>query len=200
MASPTQISNAIAFGQAYFVSLLDIDTANSTSGFPVINKPKRSCLKSLINALSWDLAGGVNDSTTTAIYELLLNEIGSYSGATLVIDPNVIIPGTTIIVNNGSGTNFNQSGKIFFNNVFSFNLPNYNSVYYPLYGNSPDFVLVTEDTTNPSNPIWQQDTSTVPVFTYATPGDATTPLVNVTWVWGGQTSGYIVISGLKPTT
>lgn len=198
MATVENISNAIAFGQAYFVSLQDIDTANAGAGFPVTNKPKLSCLKSLVNALSWDLADGVNDDTTTAIYELLLNETAPYSGMGIIVDPNVIIPCTTIIVN-GGGSSFSQSKPIFFNNVFSFDLPTYNTTYYPLYGNNPDFVLVTVDNSDPSNPIWQQDTATVPIFTYATPGDATTPLVNTTWTWGGQTSGYVVISGLKPT-
>jgi hypothetical protein len=128
-------------------------------------------------------------------YTCLSSFVGTFAGG--AINPNAQSPG--IIIEIIDSSNYNQSDKIFFGPAFTYVISNYNSLYYPLYGNNPDIFLVTVDTTDPLNPVWQQDTATVPIFGYLTPNDATTPLVSITWTWGASTSGYIIISGLKPS-
>lgn len=190
MATIQQINSAILTGDAYFAYLLNINTNNAKSGFPVSNKPKLSCLKSLINALQWDLDINVNDGITTAIYAHLVAEIAPYSGAGVVVDPNVIIPGTTIVVT--SGSTYNQSGPIFFDGTI-IQILNWNSLYYPLYGNYPEIAIYTGSVATG----YQQDTATVPTLNY-TNNDPNQPLLSIEWDYGIETTGFILVSGLKP--
>lgn len=196
MATPTQISDSLLIAKAYYTQLLDQDTASLQGGFPVRNRARIECLKKLIYALTWDLDINVNDADTTLIYELLLNEIYSYTGAGVVVDPNVIIPGNTIVVVS-SGTPFNQSQPIFFYNQTDLLLDNYQAVYKPLYGNQPIIVIFTKEDVM-GQPVWTEDTATVPTITYVN-NDPTKDILNISWTYAIPTSGFIQISGLKPT-
>lgn len=197
MATIIQISNSLLIAKAYYVQLLDQDTTALQGGFPVRNRQKIECLKKLIYSLTWDLDVNVNDATTTAVYELLLNEIFSFTGQGVVVDPNVIIPGNTIIVV-GTSTPFNQSQPIFFTNQTEVTLANYQTAYRPLYGNQPILVVFTVQDVM-GQPVWTEDTATVPTITYVN-NDPTKDILYITWTYGTPTSGFIQISGLKPTS
>lgn len=98
MATLQAISGSLLLANAYYVELLAkyIDDLSSGKLNPESGK-KVVCLNRLIRALSWDTADEVNDDTTTALYELLLQAIAPYSGSTLTVNPNVVIPTNPII-------------------------------------------------------------------------------------------------------
>lgn len=98
MATLQAISGSLLLAEAYYVELLAeyIDDLVSGKLNPESGK-KLVCLNRLIRALSWDTADEVNDDDTTAIYELLLQAIAPYSGTTLTVDPDVVIPTNPIV-------------------------------------------------------------------------------------------------------
>lgn len=187
MATFDDISAAILVGQGYYTQLLNFNTTALMRGFPTRFNQRIVCLKRLMRALQWDVDDNVNDATTTAIYELLLQENASYDGAGVVVDPNVIIPGHIIVVD-GGGSDFLESAPIFFNGTV-ISIPNWNTVFYPTYGNFPDIRIFTIDGT--------RDTATVPTYNY-TSGDPNQPLLSIEWTYPIATSGYYIISGKKP--
>jgi hypothetical protein len=104
MITLDDVSAAVTIGEGYFSELLAKAIADLKTGKIHCLPKKLFCLNRLIKALKWDIADEVLDDTTIAIYELLLIEIGTYAGAGSVVDPNVSIPGLTIIVVTGPGT------------------------------------------------------------------------------------------------
>lgn len=184
MATSNQISAQIAIAQAYYVQLMDLDTANLQQGYPATNHKKIICLKRLIKALQWDLAINVNDDVTSVIYSLLVEQTGLYNGNAAVVDPSVVIPGMTInVTKTGSVVN---STKIAFVDQTVITLASYNTFYKPLYGNNPIVAIFT--------PGYTQDEQTPPVIIYQD-NDITKDILSITWTYPVPTSGYVQISG-----
>lgn len=98
MATLQTISGSILIARAYYVELLSEYYSDLLVGKPDKHDEKRLiCLNRLIRSLSWDVADGVNDSTTTQLYALLLQAIAPYPGGTLTVDPDVVIPTNPIV-------------------------------------------------------------------------------------------------------
>lgn len=98
MATLQSISSSILLAEAYYVELLSEYIADLTSGkLNPDSRKKLICLNRLIRALSWDTAEEVNDATTTQLYTLLLEQIAPYSGSSLTVNPNVVIPENPIV-------------------------------------------------------------------------------------------------------
>jgi hypothetical protein len=186
MASFNDISSAIAIGQGYYTQILNNNTTALKGGFPTKFQQRLVCLKRLMTALQWDVEGRVNDDTTTALYELLLNETASYDGSGVVVNPNVIIPGHTIVVDGTS--NFVESAPVFFN-AQSILIDNWSANYYSTYGNRPDIDVFDLDGT--------PQESTAPKRNYPS-DDPTQPLQSISWNYAIITQGYYIIKGLKP--
>lgn len=137
-----------------------------------------------ITALQYQYSSSLyTTSTTVTLYNRLNYFIGIPAGA--VVNPNFVFPGTTIIVE-GGGTTVN-SNKYPFTNTTSIGLYTYNILYKHLYGNNPSVSFWIDDVT--------QDTTTPPAIVYATPGDITSDITQITWDYPLAVSGYIQISG-----
>jgi|SRR5579863_8853435 len=192
MASVDQIAAAIAIGQGYFIQIQDFNTNALKFGFPTKFNERLVCLKRLMRALQWDINEQINDATTTAIYELLLDETAAYNGTGVVYNPNVIIPGQTVIVQTSG--NFTQSGRIPFGPTPLLVIDNWSTNYYPTYGDNPEIQIFVGDNING----YQQDEQTAPVPVYPA-NDITQPLQSISWNFTIPTSGYYIISGKKPS-
>lgn len=98
MATLQAISGSLLLAEAYYVELMSEYIADLTAGKLNPESQKNLiCLNRLIRALTWDTADEVNDATTTELYELLLQQIAPYSGSSLTVNPDVVIPSNPII-------------------------------------------------------------------------------------------------------
>lgn len=98
MVSLDEILVQVERAQSYYTELLDADTISMQNGCAPINKKKIKCLYRLITALNWDLNDNIDDQVTENIYTLLVKEISPYNGGVLPVNPDVIIPGRTVII------------------------------------------------------------------------------------------------------
>lgn len=144
-------------------------------------------LKRLIRALTFQLNAEVIDKDTLSLYKCLINALGGF-GATYTIDPNVVIPGKEIIIIDEGLYN---DGKIPFNTDI-LTLADYQSIYYPLYGNNPNIAVYTG-----AGGVYTQDTGTVPTITYVD-GNISLGIEEITFSFPFPTQGYIQISGKQP--
>ena len=97
MATYDEIETSLTLADAYVIEISEEMYAADIScgdGDP----QKILCLMMLSTQLRADIAAGINNETTTILYGKLLSILSQFSGAALAIDPNVIIPGQTIIV------------------------------------------------------------------------------------------------------
>jgi hypothetical protein len=131
--------------------------------------------------------GDTSSATFQRAYACLNGFVGQYAGGP--IDPNAQNPGVVIDVN--QLVNFNQA-IIPFTNQSPVQLSNYNTTYQQLYGANPFLAIYLN--TNPE----QEDESTPPQLTRATPGDPSSELLNILWDYPFPVSGYIQISGIAP--
>lgn len=92
------VEEAVELANGYFAELLEYDRLAALEGECAQYTKKLTCLNRLIRALSWDVQGGYNTDNTQILYALLLTQISTYHGAVPPVDPNVVIPGTTVIV------------------------------------------------------------------------------------------------------
>lgn len=97
MVTLDQLNSAIVLGEAYFIELLNERITGLSSGAYTTMTRKITCLNRLIRAIGWDIADSLIDVTTDAIYRILLCEISDYTGIGVVANPNVYIPGQTVI-------------------------------------------------------------------------------------------------------
>lgn len=103
MVTTQQISDKLLLARAYYLELMANKYAEDIAGGKDYNNEQIKCIKRLIYALQPDTESeDYIDSDTEYLYERLSFEVSRYSGASLVVDPNVVVPGTTI--NTGGGT------------------------------------------------------------------------------------------------
>lgn len=96
MISLTTITEKVNTAKLYYQTLIDDYRASFLKGCE--NKPKYlDCLRWTISALSADIRDTINTDKTQKVYAKLLDILGGYSEI-YVVDPNVIIPNTTFIV------------------------------------------------------------------------------------------------------
>lgn len=189
MATTDAINATIPFAQAYYLELLDQDTALLELGGSPVNTEKLTCIKRLIKALGWDLDIEVNDDVTTNIFELLLKAIFPYNGNAVIVDPSVLIPGRTDVTVIVAGSTIN-SDMIPFNNEIPALLA-YDTTYKHLYGNNPIVNIYvtgfTQEEQTPANKNYQDN-------------DPTKDLLSITWDFPFPVSGFIQIYGSPPST
>jgi len=133
--------------------------------------------------------GDYVSSTLVTIYDRVNQFVGIPYGAT--VDPNFQNP--SIIIDVTAAASIFNSARIPFTNQTTVQLLNYQTAYKPTYGENPILAIFVS-----VSGTFGQDEGTAPIYTYVTPGDATTGIDTVTWNYGIATSGYIQISG-SPT-
>lgn len=102
MVSLQTIAQKLLLGQAYFAELIDQEIGDLIRCGQSVVTSKLICLNRIIRALTWDVDDEVNDEDTQEIYAMLLKQLAGYTGAILPNDPNVVIPGTTIVIAPGN--------------------------------------------------------------------------------------------------
>lgn len=98
MVSIATISNGVDQARLYYISEFKKLRTRLTKGERFCSFGDLICVNRRIKALAYDVQQGLNDEGTQNIYKLLMNSLDGF-GASYNIDPNVNIPGTTIIVN-----------------------------------------------------------------------------------------------------
>lgn len=96
------IEEKVELAKAYHLYLTDYDYSQRIAGYCAQYQQKITCLGRLIMALGWDIAGEYNTDVTQNLYKLLMGELSAYSGATLSVDPSVVVPGSTIVIEAGT--------------------------------------------------------------------------------------------------
>lgn len=96
-----ELQDKINQGRLYYLILLEQYRQSLITGCEKMPTNMR-CLRYIIQALQPDADGGYITDNTLAVYKQLLNILGGYS-AIYTLDPSVIIPGTTIIVQGDGG-------------------------------------------------------------------------------------------------
>jgi len=104
MISLETISNQVDVAKSYYLELLAAHRAELVKGCSDCSDSLLDCLGWLITALNFDIKGEYNTDLTQKLYAQLLVKLGGYSGA-YVYDPNVVIPGQTIVIQ-GEDTRF----------------------------------------------------------------------------------------------
>lgn len=112
MASFTEITDAIELGWAYYVEQIEAIRLKMVDGCFVCTTGNLNCLSSAILALEYDVETQTNTDLTTSTYDLLLSILSSFTGA-FTADPTVQIPGITIVVEGGGGTDIMQTAVVF---------------------------------------------------------------------------------------
>lgn len=138
------------------------------------------------------------DTYETGFYQLvgsLINKIkqvdftGMFGGA---INPNYQNTGSITIVITTGGTDYNVSKPIYFFDVTSVVLNDWQTTYFNSYGNYPEWQLFTGNTTDG----WQEDYNPpIPAYQDNNPSSN---LLSLTWTYPIPTSGYVIISGKVP--
>lgn len=138
------------------------------------------------------------DTYETGFYQLvgsLINKIkqvdftGMFGGS---INPNYQNTGSITIVITTGGTDYNVSKPIYFFDVTSVVLNNWQTTYFNSYGNYPEWQLFTGNTTDG----WQEDYNP-PIPEYQD-NNPSSNLLSLTWTYPIPTSGYVIISGKVP--
>lgn len=124
MVSLEIIAGQLLLAKAFYVELLVKEILDLENSLKSEITKRLVCLNRLIRALTWDVNDDVNDQDTQDIYQLLLKEISDYPGSVLPFDPDVVIPGSTIVVSNTNTyrepllltvTNLEDDGKTYIN-------------------------------------------------------------------------------------
>lgn len=183
MVSLETISNKLLLAEAYFVQLIDQQVIDFTRCGQSVTTATITCLNRLIRALTWDVDYGVNDQTTQDIYILLLKQLANYTGSILPFDPNVIIPGQTVIVDQSYITPV----KLFFTSAAP-GVADWQTDYADILGNDPTLALYLYNGTPGS---YTEQTGAVPTVQF----DITnTILISFSYDFGFEQTGYILIS------
>lgn len=95
MITLEQLSDAVDSGKAYYLDLIADLRTKMKAGYDDHDTPE--CLGNLIMALEYDINSNNITDLTTDLYSRLQDLLGSYSGS-YIIDPNIVIPGTMIVV------------------------------------------------------------------------------------------------------
>ena len=135
--------------------------------------------------------GDLTSTTFNTAYACLTAFVGTYAGG--AIDPNAQNPGTVINVTGGAGSKVN-SNFFPFTNQTTVALDNYQSVYYPTYGNAPQIQIFVSDGAGGFTP----DNGTAPDYQYVTAGVPSSGITSITWSYGAPVTGYIQIVGVQP--
>lgn len=98
MATISQISDSIDLAKAYYSELISALISDLKNGVCNETLKEIKCLRRLIRALEWDIEIEEVDATTVKLYGFLLKGIATYTGSTLPVNPNVYIPGVTIVM------------------------------------------------------------------------------------------------------
>lgn len=97
MVELSQIATDLLIGRKYYSDQLALKTIDLENGCDDCNGTDLLYLQGIIFYLESDIASEINNDDTQAIYKLLLIEIRNNIG-TATTNPNVVIPGVTIIV------------------------------------------------------------------------------------------------------
>lgn len=183
MATLSEISDSLDLAKAYFVELLNEYRLKLVDGdIKPKGLKKLICLNRLIRALTWDVNDEVNDDTTTELHILLLKDISAYPGAILPIDPDVVIPGSTISV-----TVISAPPERLYFDTDNPTIPDWQGVYASRFGNDPTLAVFISN----GSGFFTQDVSASPSLQY----DGTdTLLQSVSYQFGVSQTGYILIS------
>lgn len=92
------ISDAVDRAKLYNISEFKKLRARIAKGERHCSFGELICIRRWISALEYDINQNFNDAGTQAIYKLLLDGIHGYGG-TYQLDPNVDIPGRTVVIN-----------------------------------------------------------------------------------------------------
>lgn len=184
MVSLETIATELALANGYYVQLIAQQIADFTRCGQSVVTPKITCLNRLIRALTWDVNDEVNNTTTQELYILLLKQIAPYTGSSLPIDPNVVIPGSTVIVEQSYVTPV----KLFFNNNAAPGVADWQADYAESFGNDPTLALYLYNGTPGS---YTEQTGQVPTLQFT---DSDTLLQSFAFDFGFPQTGYILIS------
>lgn len=110
MATLAVIEAKVELAQAYYLQQIALDVVELKRCGRSPKTALLTCLNRLLRALAWDVADQVDDATTQDLYQKLSIAIAAYSGATLPFEPNVYIPGSTIVLSVGT---IMQTGVVF---------------------------------------------------------------------------------------
>lgn len=193
MPSQTQVQQTILSAQYKLAKYQQSNLALVNAG----SLPKKVCTIDYLNLNTLGLTyraniGDYTSSLSETLYDRLLGLIGIDTTAN-VLDPNYQNPTSPIIVPGQSAFGFVKSGNIVFTNQISITLSNWQTIYAPYYGQSPEILLFTTQ-----GGIDQQDTQTQIIPTYSS--GPTSLLESITWTYPIATTGYYTISGQIPTT
>lgn len=190
------IQNKVNTAKLFYIQQMALKLAKIRVGSQVSFKTLLG-VKRLITGLTFQITADVIDSDTNTMYNCLVQALGGF-GAPYNIDPEVQIPGTTVLTV-PVVSNFNESRIDFVTTDGSpvLNLANYNVNYKTLYGNSPSLALYTKqpDDANPGEFVWPQNLQTPAIITYQD-DDSTKDILSIQWQFPFGTVGYINISGL----
>jgi len=193
MATIGQITADVNSAKVYAIQQSGINLILQKNGQCAPGIKNITALKRIIRCLTFQINANVVDTDTNTLYNCLLKTLAGFN-SNYTIDPSVIIPGTTIIIS-GGGSKVN-SAIIPFNNQTVILLAGYQATYYPTYGNTPYVQIFVADGVGG----FAQDNGTAPDYTYVTPGNPASGITSITWAYGVVTSGYVLISGVQPTT
>lgn len=93
------ISTDLGYAKLYYLQTLDAILVKMKSGCG--NTKDVASLRRVIKALQWRVNASINDSKTSALYACMMQIIGSFAKP-YTIDPSVIIPNTTYIIDGGT--------------------------------------------------------------------------------------------------
>lgn len=154
------------------------------------------CLGDLIESLTTLAVGEqYNLAATDNIYNQLAERIGLRYIDGVELDPNAQQSPGVVFIGNQPEQKFNTT-RIIFVAATEVNLLNYPSLYYPLYGDNPDIQIWVSDGAGGFN----ADYGNAPDIQYVIPGDANSGIASIAWVFPIETTGYVRIAGLTPTT
>lgn len=185
MASLQTISDSLAIARAYYVELLAAYILLLKNGCDDKKQyAKLKCLDRLITYLTSCVYGDVNNDTTTANYKNLLNLISTYSGSALVVNPDVVIPGTTITVQSALSI---PPERKYFTNSDTPSIADWQGVYASRFGNNPTLAIFLDN----GSGFYTQDVSASPTLEF---NGTETLLLSVQYGFGIPQTGYILIS------
>lgn len=100
MVDLSTISDTVDIAKSYYLELIEEHRQQLITNCDNCDDKKSDCLKWLIKALSFDIIDNYNTDLTQELYKRLLEELSGFSGS-YTYDPNVVIPGQTIVIEGG---------------------------------------------------------------------------------------------------
>lgn len=191
MPTLNDISVSVDIAKAYSLKKIALELVKFQDG-GCGDLSKLDTLKRIIRALTFQINSNVNDDSTQSLYECLLTAIAGFTG-TYTRDPEVQIPGQTVItVMQVVGYNINKYPFATHDDTPTVIFDNYQSLYYPLYGNNPVLAMYIK------TPDYSGEEQTPPIITFVIPGDDTSGIDSIRYEFAVGTTGEFQMSGKAP--